>query len=295
MKRLLPFIALLAILPLASANPPKQFQKLENCTFVPTDWADGDSFQIQKPDGGKLTVRLYGADCMEWHVNDNTDADRLRTQRRYFGITEAKPSRQESIQLAKDFGKAAAEKTAALLQRPFIVHTRMQKALGDGNHERFYAYIECADGSDLATELVRAGLARTHGVAADGPGERTRDDYKDTLADVELQAAKLGRGIWAHTKWDKLPAERMEQRNEENENGMATGKATLPESFRINPNLASRDELMKLPRIGETLANRIIEARDDKPFENAHDLMRVSGIKENTLALIRPHLDFGKK
>lgn len=295
MKRLLPFIALLTILPLASADQPKQFQKLENCIFVLTDWADGDSFQIQKPDDEKLTVRLYGADCIEWHVNDDADARRLRTQRRYFGITEAKPTAKESIQLAKDFGKAAAEKTAALLQRPFIVHTRMQKALGDGNHERFYAFVECADGSDLATELVRSGLARTHGVAADGPGERTRDDYKDTLADIELQAAKLGRGIWAHTKWDKLPAERMEQRNEENENDMATGKSTLPENFRINPNFASRDELMKLPRIGETLANRIIEARDDKPFEKADDLMRVSGIKENTLALIRPYLDFVKK
>jgi DNA uptake protein ComE-like DNA-binding protein len=278
-----------------SAAPAKFLEKLENCTLVPTDWADGDSFLIRKPTGETMTVRLYGADCIEWHITDETDARRLRAQRRYFGITEAKPTAKESIEMAKGFGKAAAEKTATLLHRPFTIHTRLQSALGDGKHPRFYAFVITADGSDLATELVRAGLARTHGVYADGPGERTRDDYKETLADIELQAAKLGKGIWAQTDWEKLPAERMEQRKEEEEEDLATGKASLPDNFRINPNTAARDELMKLPRIGEKLADCIIEARDEKPFNKPGDLMRVPGIKDNTLALIRPHLDFGKK
>lgn len=282
----------LLCIPPALAAPAKAFQKLENCTLVATEWADGDSFQVRKPDGETLTVRLYGADCIEWHVTDETDARRLREQRRYFGITDAAPTPRDSINLAKDFGKAAAEKTTALLQRPFTVHTRLQDALGDGKHERFYAFVECADGTDLATELVRAGLARAHGVYADGPGDRTRDDYKETLADIELQAAKLGRGIWARTDWQKLPAERMEQRKEEEETGLATGKAALADDFRINPNLAARDELMKLPRIGEALADRIIEARDEKPFLNPEDLMRVPGIKDSTLEVIRPHLEF---
>jgi endonuclease YncB( thermonuclease family) len=277
------------------AAPPKILQSFENCTLVPTEWADGDSFLIRKSSGETLTIRLYGADCIEWHVSDDTDARRLRAQRRYFGITEAKPTARESIEMAKGFGQAAAEKTASLLQRPFTIHTRLQSALGDGKHERFYAFVESAAGTDLATELVRAGLARAHGVFADGPGERTRDDYRDALADIELQAAKLGRGIWAHTDWAKLPAERMEQRKEEQENGLATGDAPLPDDYRLNPNLAARDEWMKLPRIGEKLADRIIEARDDQPFEKPEDLLRVPGIKENTLALIRPYLDFGKQ
>jgi len=295
MKRLLPFIALLSFSPTASADPPKLMEKFANCTLVPTDWADGDSFLVRKPNNETMTVRLYGADCVEWHISDDTDARRLRTQRRYFGITESKPTARESIELAKDFGRAAADKTRSLLKRPFTIHTRMQKALGDGNHERFYAFVECADGSDLATELVRAGLARTHGVFADGPGQRTRDDYRGTLVDIELQAAKLGHGIWAHTDWNKLPAERMQQRQDEEESALATGKATLPENFRLNPNSAARDELMKLPKIGETLADRIIEARADKPFAKPGDLMRVPGIKENTFEQIRPYLDFGKR
>jgi competence protein ComEA len=233
---LLTALVLLCIPP-ALAAPAKAFQKLQNCTLVAAEWADGDSFLIRKADGETMTVRLYGADCIEWHVTDDTDARQLREQRRYFGITEASPTARESIDLAKDFGKAAAEKTAALLQQPFNVHTRLQNALGDGKHQRFYAFVQCADGIDLATELVRAGLARAHGVHADGPGGLTREDYKETLADIELQAAKLGRGIWARTNWQKLPAERMQQRKEDEETGLATGNAPIAEDFRINPEL----------------------------------------------------------
>jgi len=43
---------------------------LTGCVMVATDWADGDSFCVRFPDGREQTVRLYGADCLEWHVND---------------------------------------------------------------------------------------------------------------------------------------------------------------------------------------------------------------------------------
>lgn len=269
------------------------FQSIRNCQLVPTPWADGDSFLIRKPDGKELTMRLYGADCIEWHITDDTDARRLRAQRRYFGITQARPGAQEAIALAKGYGQAAAEKTAALLAQPFVVHTRMQKALGDGNHQRYYAYIECANGSDLATELVRSGLARAFGVCADGPGTRTMEEYRDSLADIELQAAKRGIGVWAATDWDQLLAERRAQREEDHENKIARGQMPLPADFRINPNTAARDELMKLPRIGEATADRIIEAREENPFRKSDDLSRVPGLKGKALEAIRPFLVFG--
>lgn len=205
-----------------------------------------------------------------------------------------KPNAKDAIELAKGFGKSAAEKTTTLLKQPFTVHTRMQTALGDGRYQRFYAFIECKDGSDLATELVRAGLARAHGVYADGPGERTKEEYRETLADVELQAAKRGAGAWSATNWDKLPGERQTQREEEQDIKIAQGQAGLPDNFRLNPNTAARDELMRLPRIGEKIANLIIEAREEAPFAKPEDLMRVPGIKEKTLDPIRPHLRFDK-
>jgi len=278
----------------ASAAPPKPLERVEKCIFVPTKWADGDSFLIRTPAGKEYTIRLYGADCMEWHIGDNTDERRLRAQRRYFGITEAAPKPREAIELAKGFGKTAGEKTAALLGKPFTVHTRFRDALGDGKHQRIYAFVECADGTDLAAELVRTGLARAFGVYADGPGDRSAEEYEKNLDDLELQAASGRLGIWAKTNWDKLPVERKAQRQDDEEADLAIGDHKLKAGETLNPNTAARDDLDKLPGIGEEMANRIIEAREDAPFEKPEDLMRVPGIKQKTLEKFRVHLDFKK-
>ena len=70
---------------------------------------------------------------------------------------------------------------------------------------------------------------------------------------------------------------------------MAIGKSVLEEGARIPVNLASRDELMRLPGIGETLALRIIEGR---PYKEAAELMAVERLAENTIEKISPFLDF---
>jgi len=273
----------------ASAAPAKPIEKFEHCTFVSTDWADGDSFKIKTAKGDEHTIRLYATDCMEWHIGDDSDARRLRAQRRYFGITGAAPKAADAIEIAKGFGKAAAEKTAALLQKPFTIHTRFRDALGDGKHQRIYAFVECADGTDLASELVKTGLARAFGVYADGPGERSEEEYEKTLDDFELQSAKRGLGIWSKTDWDKLPIERKAQREEEDEADLAIGIKKLKEGEKIDLNIAARDDLMKLPGIGEEIANRIIEKQ---PFEKPEDLLEVLGIGRKKLEAIRPFLLF---
>lgn len=291
MPLLLRIVLFLAFL-LPTSAAPKPLEKLENCTFVPQNWADGDSFEIKTDNGKVFTMRLHAVDCLETGEMDDTDARRLRAQRRYFGITEAKPTPKESIDLAKDFGDQATKFTAQQLQRPFTVHTRWQKAPGDGRHQRFYAFVETSEKKDLATELVKNGLARAYGVSADGPDGQTRERYKEILSDLELQAAKRGEGIWAATNWDKLPEERDVQRREDEEDQLAQGNNELPADFRLNPNTAARDELAKLPGIGEVLANAIIETRDDVPFKALEDLMRVPGIKQKTLDKIGKYLDF---
>lgn len=273
----------------ASAAPPKLLEKIENCTFVSTDWADGDSFQIKTPAGEKHTVRLYGADCIEWHISGKSDERRLRAQRQYFGITGAAPKAEDAIELAKGFGKTAAQRTAALLKKPFTIHTRFRDALGDGKHPRIYAFIQCSDGSDLATELIKTGLARAFGVYADGPEERSADEYEKTLDDIEFQAAKRGLGIWSKTDWDKLPDERKTQRRDHGEADLAIDKPKLKQGEKLDPNSASRDDLMKLPGIGEETANRII---GKQPFEKPEDLLEVPGIGRKKLEAIRPFLLF---
>lgn len=286
-KRCWPLILLMLLGVVSGA--PQPITTLSSCKFVASDWADGDSFGIVGPDGEAMTLRLYGADCIEWHVNDETDARRLREQRRYFGISGRPGESAESIAAAKAFGKAAAEETARVLARPFTVHTSFADARGDGRHRRVYAFVTTADGEDLSSRLVRLGLARAVGVFRETVDTISREESQARMLDLELQAARLGKGIWARTDWKSLPDERRLQREEEAELAAATGDAALPEGERLDPNTASREELMRLPGVGPVMAGRIIEGR---PYAKLEDLGKVPGIGKATLGRLRPHLEF---
>ena len=280
-------ITILILLFASLLHAAEPLSKLENCTLVPTAWADGDSFLVRTADGKEHTVRLYGADCIEWHVTDESDARRLRSQRRYFGISESGGSPQASIATAKEFGEKAALRLGQLLKEPFTLHTAFSDARGDGKYKRIYAFITTADGQDLASQLVAEGLARAFGVYRETPAKQHADTYREELRDLELQAAKRGAGVWAKTNWDKLPSERRLERDEDAELALATGGRTTLGANSIDPNTAARDELMRLPGIGEVTANAIIEHR---PFKTPNELTRVPGIGPKTLERIRPFL-----
>ena len=60
-------------------------------------------------------------------------------------------------------------------------------------------------------------------------------------------------------------------------------------SFVVELNSASKAELTNLPRVGETLAERIIERREELGgFRSVDDLLGVKGIGEKTLDKMRP-------
>jgi endonuclease YncB( thermonuclease family) len=280
---------LLFLLLTLTARAAEPLTHLERCTLVKADWSDGDSFPVRTADGKEITIRLYGADCIEWHVTDESDARRLRAQRRYFGISGFGGSPQTSIEAAKGFGAKAAEEIALALSEPFSVHTAYSDARGDGRYKRFYGFVTTSKGEDLATRLVGLGLARAYGVYRETPDAISKDEYTATLDDLELKAAKKGLGAWAATDWEHLPEERKEERDESAEIELAKGGGGLAAGEKINPNNAARDELMKLPGVGEVTANRIIEAR---PFSKLEDLDEVDGIGGKTLLELAPFLTF---
>lgn len=268
-------------------------QRFEHCDLLLTDWADGDSFRVGLEGGLEITVRLYGVDCMEWHISDSSDARRLRAQRRYFGISNASGNSSGSITLAKQFGRRAAERVREILAEPFTVYTAGADAGGSGRYKRVYGFVHTTAGRDLSAQLVEEGLARAYGVTRQGPDGTHRDETRARLADLELTAAKLGRGIWAETDWSMLPDERRINREEEAELTEALDSAVQGgQDLQVDPNRASRDALMRLPGIGEAMADAIIEGRTDGPYAKPEDLDRINGIGVKTVERIRGFLIF---
>jgi endonuclease YncB( thermonuclease family) len=250
--------------------------------LVNTHWADGDSFRVRFADGQELTVRLYGADCMEWHISDESVARRLRAQRRYFGISDFGGDAGSSIELAKSLGEAAAVTVRSVLADPFTVHTAHADGRGDPRFRRVYAFVTTSEGKDLATELVSQGLARAYGITRSTPDGQTRDEYRESLQDAELVAARAGRGIWAYTDWQTLQQERNLQRREDREQQLAMGTALPTESVELNT--ATKRQLMSIPGVGEVTASAILEGR---PYGSVEELIRVKGIGRKTLEDLR--------
>ena len=65
--------------------------------------------------------------------------------------------------------------------------------------------------------------------------------------------------------------------------------------YRIDLNRATARELVQLPGVGEVIAKRIVDFREEHgPFKRVEDLMKVKGIGEKSLDRIRPYIRIGK-
>ena len=71
--------------------------------------------------------------------------------------------------------------------------------------------------------------------------------------------------------------------------------AALPglaaEGTKVNVNSADASQLALLPRVGPSIAQRIIDYRKENgPFKKPEDLMLVRGIGEKTFELLKPYV-----
>jgi competence protein ComEA len=61
--------------------------------------------------------------------------------------------------------------------------------------------------------------------------------------------------------------------------------------FLVDINRTDWPEILQLPGLGETLAQRVLAERQDRgPFLDVDDLVRVNGIGPKTLEKLRPYL-----
>lgn len=268
-----------------SISHAAELQKLTNAKLINNPANDGDSFLVEA-DGKSFHVRLYFVDCPETSISFKSDAQRVREQTRYFGLSDA----ARTIH----FGNEAKTFVERILTKPFIVHTAFASALGRSSKGRVYGFIVTDDGDDLASLLVKNGFARTHGIGRKTPDGVSRAEMIERLRDYEISAILKRAGIWSESDSDRIAELRAKQRSEDQdlkELQSQVKKAPFPQSL-IDLNTASKEELMSINRISPNLAERIIAGR---PYKNVDDLIKVKGIGTKTLEKIRPYVAVGKE
>jgi len=260
-------------------------QMFSNARLINNPANDGDSFFVET-NGKSFHVRLYFIDCPETSVGSKSDAQRVREQTRYFGLSDA----TRTIH----FGNEAKTFVDHILVKPFTVHTAFASALGRSAKGRVYGFITTADGNDLASLLVKNGLARTHGIGRETPDGVSRDEMIERLRDLEMSAMLKRVGIWSESDPDRIAELRAKQRSEEQELKELQNrvkKAKSPQGL-LNLNTATEKELQSINGIGPVLSERIIAGR---PYRTVDDLLKVKGIGPKKLEKIRPYFVIGKE
>jgi endonuclease YncB( thermonuclease family) len=105
----------------ALALSAEDLQSFASARLVENQPHDGDSFQVDVSDR-QIHVRLYFVDCPE---SSTVEAQRVREQARYFGLTNATR--------VVHFGKEATKFVDQVLAKPFTVHGFRQR---DGKVKR---------------------------------------------------------------------------------------------------------------------------------------------------------------
>jgi endonuclease YncB( thermonuclease family) len=204
--RIITFPAIIIFAVFSALTPVNagDFQVFKNSVLKESDSNDGDSFHVMA--GNRhLLVRLYFVDCPETSAWAKSDARRLGEQMRYFGL----PSVVDTVH----FGKLAAKFTKAVLSEPFTLYTSFATAPGRSSVKRIYGFIETAKGDDLASLLVKSGLARTYGVRRKTPRGVTHDEMAFRLEDMEVVAMLKRNGIWARSDPERIVELRAQIKN----------------------------------------------------------------------------------
>ncbi len=270
------------ILPSFSAD----LQMFSNARLISDPANDGDSFLVEIDEKHFQIIRLYFVDCPETSTSSMSDAERVREQTRYFGLSD--------VTRTIHFGNEAKTFIEHALLKPFTVHTAFASALGRSPKGRVYGFIATADGNDLASLLVKNGLARTHGVDRQTPDGISGDEMVERLRVFEISAMLKRVGIWSESDPDRIAELRAKQRSEDQELKDLQSQVKTPNLTQsvLDLNTASKQELQSIKGIGPVLAEKIIAGR---PYTAVDELLEVNGIGQKTFESIRPYFVVDKK
>jgi len=224
---------------------------------IPIRASDYHSRTLTPPDNAvpAEVLRVVDGDTLLLRINGREE--RLR----YIGVDT--PETVHPSKEVQAFGKEAYAANRALVEGvdvliEFDVEPRDM-------YGRLLGYVYLSSGGMVNAILIELGYAA---LSTWPPNVR----YVELLRELQRAAICEERGLW-----EVAEAECEPPAPEECEPGT------------VAVNSASLERLQTLPGIGATLAQRIIASR---PFSDAHDLTRVSGIGAATTERLRPLLCF---
>jgi competence ComEA-like helix-hairpin-helix protein len=164
------------------------------------------------------------------------------------------------------------------LNRASLAELMQMPGVGDARAREIVAYRRQAGGFRKVSDLLQVhgiGLATFERLKPWVCVESEEADEED-----EPPARIVNRGLHAAKKVAAQPI-----KGEKRPNKKVAGL-----KGKIDINRASIEELQKLPLIGAKKAQRIVDERAKGRFQKVDDLKRVSGIKDKTLEMLRPHV-----
>lgn len=152
----------------------------------------------------------------------------------------------------------------------------------------------------LAIFVVLAGALLGTFLQAFAPNEKPQSaggkftasvfDAMDSLAAVQ-KTTYIGTDMRNNPEEDLAAADTVVERDSYFPKPAKSNKIT---SGKININTASKNELMRLPWVGEKTAEKIIEYRENNPFENPADIKNIKGIGDKKFEKMEEFIEISK-
>ncbi len=115
-------------------------------------------------------------------------------------------------------------------------------------------------------------------------------DAMDSLAAVQ-KTTYIGTDMQNNPEEDLAAADTVVEKDSYFPKSNKSKKIT---SGKININTASKNELMRLPWVGEKTAEKIIEYREKKSFESPEDIKKIKGIGDKKFEKMEEFIEISK-